>query len=180
MKFLRNSDKDLVRALNKGSIAAYEALFARYQDLIRRFIVSVTRDEAAADDLTQDVFMTLWSARGKLDAELPIRSWLYVTSRNKALNWLKASLRRQAEVTEEPVATALAQDYALDLKAAISRLDEELSAMPSRRREVFRMSRIEGKSREEIADCLGIALRTVDKHLEVANRILRKHLKYDA
>ena len=169
------SDKGLILALKAGDVAAYEALFVRYHAILRRFIVSVIKDETAADDLTQDSFMALWSARESLEPDRPIQGWLYVTARNKAVNWLKSKVRQKGDIVEEPADEAPAQDYLLDMKAALSRVEEEMKSLPPRSREVFRMSRFDGKTREEIARELGIALRTVDKHLEVANRILRKN-----
>lgn len=175
MKFSLRPDKDLILSLKQGSIKAYEALFAKYRTLVGRFIASIVRDAAVAEDLTQDVFMTLWSARKEFDPDLPIRSWLYVTSRNKAVNWLKGWAGRKVQLEEEQADEALREDFAVDYETAVSRLEKEMESLPPRCREVFRMSRLEGKTREEIASSLGIALRTVDKHLEVAGRTLRKH-----
>lgn len=169
------SDKELAEGIVKGDESCYERLFLRYYVIVRKFISSFIGNEQAAEDLSQELFIRLWNKRFSIDPQKSIRNWLMVSARNAALNWLKSESRiREAPIDEaedklsvsSPIETIAYRQFEVELNNAIS-------ALPDRRKQIFKMSRIDHLSNDEIALRLGLSVRTVEKHIELALRDLR-------
>ena len=169
------SDKELAEGIVKGDETCYEKFFMRYYVIVRKFIMGFIGDQAAAEDLAQELFIRLWNRRLSIDPKKSLRSWLVVSARNAALNWLKMRSRNP----ETPIDDS--DDFVVDVRPLeplyFRQLEMELNnaiaAMPDRRKQVFKMSRMDHLSNEEIADRLGLSVRTVEKHIELALKNLR-------
>ena len=138
-------------------------------------------DRAAADDLAQELFIRLWNRRLSIDLQKSLKKWLIVSARNAALNWLKAKSRS----SEAPIEAADTPDdgsqpiESLCLRQLEMSLDNAISALPERRKQIFKMSRLDHLPNDEIASRLGLSVRTVEKHIELALRDLRSE-KYSS
>ena len=124
MKFTfgrQQNDSELISAIIRGDVGAYEQLFVRYYPTLLHFIRGMLKDDHMSEDIAQNIFMKLWIHREKL-------------------------------------------------------LMQGISKMPPRRQLIFRMSRYEHLSNREIAERLGLSVRTVDKHIELALKDLHSTL----
>ena len=163
------SDRYLVERIQKGDRNAFRQLFERYYPLFVSFARKLLRDNQMAEDLVQNVFVRVWSSRERLDVDRNIRSYLLVAVRNEVFCYIRGIGREFHEQLSEDVRvtdTDAAQIMnAKDMERDISQI---IADMPDRRREVFSMSRNENLSNKEIADRLGLSVRTVEKHIENA------------
>lgn len=158
---------------------AYTAVFQATYDTLFGFARYMTRDEDAAHDILQDVYLKLWQVRERIDPARSLRALLYQMVRNYALNHERRkrthatdSLSHAAfEPAEEPTTEA-----DLDTGALGERIRAWIDAMPERRREAFVLSRFEGLSHEEIARVMDLAPRTVNNHIVLALQDLRSRL----
>jgi len=182
MAFWKNKtlpDKELAEGISKGDEACFEALFKKYYVVVRKFISRFIGDDfQAAEDLAQEIFIRLWNRRHSIDSEKSIKNWMIVSARNSALNWLKSKAKKpEAVMSEIDEDSAVSQDQNIEsiyLRQLGSEIDRAIDALPDKRRTVFRMSRFEHLPNEEIAARLGLSVRTVEKHIELALRNLRK------
>lgn len=163
------SDRYLVERIQKGDRSAFRQLFDRYYALFVSFARKLLRDDQVAEDLVQNVFVRVWSSRERLDIDRNIRSYLLVAVRNEVFCYLRGigrelheQLSDDARVTDTDAAQIMS---AKDMERGIRQI---IADMPERRREVFCMSRNENLSNQEIADRLGLSVRTVEKHIENA------------
>lgn len=169
------SDKELAEGIVRGDEACYEKLFMRYYVIVRKFIMGFIGDQAAAEDLAQELFIRLWNRRLSIDPKKSLRSWLVVSARNAALNWLKIRSRNPEtpmEDDDEPVVETRPLE-SLYFRQMEVELNNAIAALPDRRKQIFKMSRLDHLSNEEIADRLGLSVRTVEKHIELALKNLR-------
>ena len=163
------SDRYLVERIQKGDRNAFRQLFERYYPLFVSFARKLLRDNQMAEDLVQNVFVRVWSSRERLDVDRNIRSYLLVAVRNEVFCYIRGigrefheQLSEDVRVTDTDAAQIMnAKDMERDIRQIIA-------DMPDRRREVFSMSRNENLSNKEIADRLGLSVRTVEKHIENA------------
>lgn len=175
------SDKELAEGIVRGDEVCYERFFERYYVVVRKFIMGFIDDRAAADDLAQELFIRLWNRRLSIDPQKSLKKWLIVSARNAALNWLKAKSRS----SEAPIEAADTLDdssqpiESLCLRQLEMSLDNAISALPERRKQIFKMSRLDHLPNDEIASRLGLSVRTVEKHIELALRDLRSE-KYSS
>ena len=175
---MRIEDHELITQMrDKDSIDAFDALFCRYYPSAVSLAGTITGDAEYAKDLAQDIFLKLWMNRAQLDPSKSVRSLILTSVRNASINYLKSRRTAMLSVVgdiSEPQSDATREEILLtDRNTELDRLVQE---MPPMRRRVFEMSRREGKDRESIARELNISLRTVDKHLELALKSLRKNL----
>ena len=173
------TDYDLVKSLKRGNTAALEKLFLRYYSIVRQFINSIIKRNDIAEDLAMEVFMKVWLFRDKMDEKKSLRNYLFVLSKNSALNYLDSVVtKRTTYVSELPEDSWGSQSADSDLiyNETNRQLLGIVARMPEQRQLVFRMSRYENFSNQEIADRLGLSVRTVEKHIELALRDIRSSL----
>ncbi|GHT67471.1 RNA polymerase sigma-70 factor [Bacteroidia bacterium] len=162
-----DSDKILLAALREGKEKAFDMIFQKYFRSIYQFVCQNCRNKKNAEELTQDVFVILWQNK-----ETPIDSlkgYLYAVARNIVVNWTRQNVNRQLLeilINEQRV---LADKSDLSEKLTFERLlsmvHKIAQSMPKRRFEVYQMRWVEGLSRKEIAQRMGISITTVDIHL---------------
>jgi RNA polymerase sigma-70 factor (ECF subfamily) len=170
-------NQEIVEGLIRGEQEAYRLVYQAYGNRLYRFSRQLGLSEADAEEIVQDTFMRLWVSRATLDSKAPIGHFIIVIARNLVYNALKkAATRKQHQLlafrdvdneTEQ-------QNSARELHALIRQAVDE---MPEKRREVFHLSRFEGKMNEHIAEQLGISKRTVENQLNKALKFLRQRLK---
>ena len=168
-------DKILVRRLRSGDKDAFRLLYERYYPLFISFANRMLKDENMAEDLIQNVFMKVWVGRANLNEEKNFRNYLLVSIRNEVYQYFRRAFRIDSEAPCPDII-----DGSMNVETAISAKELErkiagvIAGMPHRRREIFNMSRYEKLSNKEIAQRLGLSVRTVEKHIENALSDIRK------
>ena len=171
------SDSELIAFVKKGDSRAFDAVFLRYYPQVHRFMQALVKDDTLAEDLSQMVFMKVWLYRDRLDENLSLKNYLLVLARNSALDVFRSKrhlLMSSTAVLPEKVAPDRAEHLA-EFKEARFRILKAVEEMPPQRREVFKMSRFCSLSNDEIAHLLGLSVRTVEKHIQLALQDLRLH-----
>ena len=161
------------------AVSAFERIFHKYYPMIFGFIRGMLKDDGVAEDIAQDIFTKLWINRFRLAEDTSIKAYLSVLARNEALNVLKSkrvkSIVLQPDV-QEPKTTELSTDDWYNYLETSDRLRDDIEAMPPQRRTIFKMSRYENLSNIEIAIRLNLSVRTVEKHIQLALKDLRRSL----
>ena len=172
------TDSELVAAVRSGNTRAFNAVFLRWYPQVQKFLLSLVKEETLAEDLAQSVFMKVWLNRERLDPGKSLKNYLLVLSRNSALDVFKSKrnlvMEDLATPPEKPSSDRT--DQMVEFAEARSRIMHAVEQMPAQRRTVFVMSRFQHLSSEEIAEILGLSVRTVEKHLQLALNNLRNYL----
>ena len=169
----KTGDETLIRAMTDGDMGAFAEIYKRYAPAMLRFVTGLIKNKAKAEDIVQNIFMRMVTAKPSFESIASLKNWLFVCARNEVVSTLRSKWESEVEkvqVYPEVVSDGIHPDLMMPM------LNSVLEKMPEKRSEVFRMSRIEGQSVEDIASRLGISVRTVQKHLEMANRDVRKLL----
>lgn len=170
-------DKYLVRQLKVGNKEAFQILFERYYSLFLTFATNLLKDADIAEDMVQNVFIKVWVGRSKIDENKNFRNYLLVAVRNEIYQYFRSAFKSQYEdLSAELLDNSVNIEGDLSTKELEKRISSVVMNMPQRRREIFNMSRFEKLSNNEIAQRLGISVRTVEKHIENALSDLRKNL----
>lgn len=175
------SEQELLFGLKQNNIRCYEILFQQYYAKIHAFIRGMLKDSDTAEDIAQNVFLKVWLNRHKLDEQLSLKNYLYVLARNEVLNHLRnkntsvlsLSSFEQEHLEPQSISEVESLSNLTELQAV---LEKAIESLPPKRQEVFRMSRFRLMSNKEIAEELDLSVRTVDKHIELALREIRKKL----
>jgi RNA polymerase sigma-70 factor (ECF subfamily) len=147
----------------RGDDAALDELYRLCASRVRGFLARMCANVSLADDLTQDAFLRIHSARGTFAAGAPALPWMFAIARNSYLDHLRREQVRRAHRTTT-VLLATAQSFDLPAnggdRAAIARqmlgvVQQALMSLPVRQREAFVLIRFEGLSLAEAALVLG-------------------------
>ena len=162
-------EKLLVSQFSQGSHIAFKALFMRYYPKVRSFIMGLVKSESEAEDLTQEVFLKLWTHREKFCEVEVFGTYLYVLTKNTTFNYLRSRQNRQdsqgTEWVEESTDTTPYEELvAKDLQLLIDM--------------IFRLNREAGLTNAEIAEKLQISKKTVENHLNLALKELKNALLF--
>jgi len=158
----------------------FEELFRLHYTFLCNFARQYVGESEAAEDLTQGVFVTLWEKREEIDPQRSIKSLLFTMVKNRCLNYLRDQKKFQSQVLDiEGGDIDLGEeDLNLEAKELEARIEEALSQLPEKCRQVFEMSRYNGMKYKEIAEELDISPKTVEAHMSKAIKTLREGLQH--
>jgi len=154
----------------------FEAIYNAYAKDIRRFLFYKTQDLDKAEDILQEVFIKLWENCSKVDYH-KVKSYVYSIANNMFLNEKKHEKvvlnfnnnNGKFDTNESP-------EYILLEKEFMEKLENTISALPEKQREVFLLNRIEKKKYKEIALHLDISVKAVEKRMHQALLVMRKEI----
>ena len=164
---------DWIQPLRQGDTAAFEALFRAFAPGLCTFVARYVDSRAVAEDLVQDLFVTLWRKREQIAIEGTVDLYLFGAARNRALNYL-----RHQKVEERFRTTVLERsDSHLELREGeileLLEVQEAIDTLPARCRLIFSMHHQQGHTYAEIARSLGLSIKTVETQMGRALKALR-------
>ena len=160
-----------------GDQQAFEALFRAHYRPLCAFARQYVKDPDQAEDLVQDLFFRLWQEREKVQVTVSIKAYLFTSVRNRCLNALAGQGRLRA--LDENRDDRLQEETVTEEERThrLARVHAAIEALPEERGKVFKLSRYEGLKYQEIADRLGISVKTVENQMGKALKTLREDLK---
>lgn len=189
-------DFRLVALAQQGDMRAFDALVTRHRTRIFAMIRNMTRNEADAWDISQDVFVKAWHALPRFEAKARFSTWLYRIAHNAVYDWSrKRKIESIGELNDEifernridPAATtapsaAEAPDAALGYGELRAKIEQALAKLSPDHREVVLLKDVQGLAYKEIAEVMDCTLGTVMSRLFYARQKLQTLLKdeYDA
>lgn len=167
----------LLRKLREGDTGALDVLYLLYAPKVKDFALRFLKNATDAEDVTHDIFLRVWEERELVGRALSIRAYLFRMTRNAIFNTFR---RRQLlyRYTQAATSGKLLQD--LDERVTtddlLKLIDLAIENLPEQRRRIFKMSRYEHMSYNDIAEALNISPKTVQYHISGALAELRKLL----
>jgi RNA polymerase sigma-70 factor, ECF subfamily len=168
-----------INGLKAGEKKVFDTLFNALYEPLCRYCMRMVPDQQEAEEIVQDIFVNLWLKRSELNIDISLKAYLFRTVMNRAINYnnhQKVRKNYQAHVVSEN--TGLHNEPDKLVETELTALYETVVAsMPKKRKEVFELSRTEGLKYTEIAEQMGISVKTVEAHLSKALEELRIRLQ---
>lgn len=171
-----HNEAGLLTAVAEGSQQAFKELVAACWQNVYVHALTYLRSPEQAEEVTQDIFISIWNKRALLPELDNFRSYLFITARNTIISVLRRKLVTCEELVDEQEETLL-PDAKLEAKELNGLLKQGIALLPEKRRRVFEMSRLEGKTHAEIAAALHISKDTVSEYITLALNFLRTYLR---
>ncbi len=184
MKQYQNlSDKKLVYLIANEDKTAYQKLFEEYAPRIYSFSLKYLNNKSDAEELVQDVFLKIWEKRKTLDASLNIKAFIFKIAVNTIYDFIR---RKNIEHAFEDYARlnyTTNENYTwhdVIFKEMQQKLESLMAQLPEQQQKIFKLSKLEGCSNDEIAQKMKLSKRTVENHLYRSLSFLKKHLKNES
>ncbi|HTI93654.1 MAG TPA: sigma-70 family RNA polymerase sigma factor [Puia sp.] len=164
---------------DQPDLSVFDGLYHQYHHAVYSNIRKLIRQEEAAEDILQEVFIALWENRKKLDSAR-VAGWLFVTSYNKSIKYLKRKQRESAiPLVDELLHNSIAEEEANSEewhRFRVSMIEDAVNHLPERKKQVFRLCRYEGKSCDEVARIMDISPTSVRDYLKQSNRFIKEYI----
>ena len=176
---LPSEERTLIQLLNQSNVKAFDSLFFHYHKRIYNFCLKFISSKAEVEEIVQVVFIAIWENRKRIDSEKLFSAYIFSIARHHVFNAIKKMTYQQAYLeqlnnsganfdfnTEETV-------YFHELEGVLEKL---INQLPSRRKEIFILSRQQGLTYAQIAKKLDISENTVDTQVRKALDFIRPEL----
>lgn len=173
------SDDQLVLLLKRGDRIAFTQIYERYKYMLYAHAFRRLRNEEESEDMIHDLFATLWKRHETFELKTHLQAYLYTAVRNRIFKLLAHKDIESEYISSFQQASEQATnitDYLVREAQMTAMIEKEISALPSKMREVFELSRKQNLSHKEIAEKLGISEQTVSKQITNALKILKTKL----
>lgn len=169
-------------AFKKGDEKAFEYFFHKYYSQITGFCISFIYDKSEAQGIAQEAFLNLWKHKNTIQKATGVSSFLYTFSKSKCLNVLRHNKvkdkykNKKLNQQEQNLNISVLESMAFDSLTFTQLEDlilESLSELPTKAKEVFLKKRFEKKKNKEIAEEMGVSVKTVEAHFSKAIRFLK-------
>ncbi len=166
--------------LKNGDINALEQLYDSLNKRLYIFITRIINNKEVAEDIVQSTFIKVWDNREKLSLEKPLDAQIYVIARNLLLNYIKRKgIEKQVIEKLSRVENSMYDGInQVSFNETVNLYENAVEQLPTKRRQIYKLSNFEGLSNKEIAQKLSISSNTVENHLSKANVFIRGNLKF--
>ena len=172
----QDSEIQLIKLFKKGDTQAFESLFNLYHKRLYYFLFGLLKSKEDTEEIVQETFLKIWESRELFWENYPFESLLFRIAKNAFLNYNRKKVNRAvfekhfgffADFSENST------DQYILFKETQSIIETIVNGLPPKRKEIFLMQKVEGLSRQEIADKLEISIIIVDSQLLKANKYLK-------
>lgn len=169
-----------MRAFKNGDTKAFEKLFYRHHKKLYAFLYRLLNSKEDAEEIVQDTFVKIWEKRDEFIEGYSFDSFLFTIAKNAFLNLNRKKVNKKVFEDHldflDEISSAKTDDYVI-FEETRQIINTIIEGLPPKRKDIFLLRRIEGLSRQEIADKLGISIITVDSQLMKANSYMKDELK---
>ena len=158
----------------------FQELYHKHFNGLANYAYSVLKDKDAAKDVVQDVFLDLWNKRESLSIKTSIEAYLVRAVKFKSIDFIRKDKTKQQYVTKmTPSSVTITEDNEDDDEETVNKkkqLSYAIAQLPTKCRQVFLLSRLNGYTYKEIAEEMSISPKTVENQISRALKLLRQKL----
>lgn len=174
------TDTQLKKNLKLGHKLAYKFLFDEYYDWLCNYLFKLSGNRSLSKDLVQEVMIKFYEGRHKIKVETNLKSYLFTMCHNHFLNHVRGNKKRpdlldriQWTVIYENYFEAKVEDDSFE--SEFKKLEDLLEKLPQKCREIFILNKLEKRKYKEIAQDMGLSIKTVESQMSRALRIIREN-----
>jgi RNA polymerase sigma-70 factor, ECF subfamily len=154
----------------------FEEVYKSHYKMLRNAAQNIIGDHDASHDVVQEVFLKLWNKRNELDYILNIKAYLFKSVVNTSLTYIENN-KSKTSLPELRLEASNTSDSKVLAKELEQKIQLALDALPPKCKAIFVLSRFEGLKNKEIAEVLGLSLKTVENQMGIALKKMRDDLR---
>ncbi|TAJ14407.1 RNA polymerase sigma-70 factor [Marinilabiliaceae bacterium JC017] len=174
---------DLKDRIYENDTLALERLVDMFYERLTTFAKSIIKSEELADEVVMDVFLRVWQNRKNIKKIDKIETYLYVSVKNIAINYLKKERKTEFDVLDEAHITVASYDHtpegSIISKEMLNEINQAVDLLPSKCKLIFKLIREDGLKRSEVAEILDLSVKTIDNQIAIAVKKIAETLRID-
>ena len=156
----------------------FEKIFKDYFTGLCYFASKYIGDMDTSKEIVHNVFLNIWENRNEFDWDKPAKSYLFTSVYNRSINYIRDHKKfASTDVNLELETKSEEFSNGMEVAELEGKIKQALQKLPEKCREIFELSRFEGKKYAEIADHLGLSVKTIETQMSKALKILKEELK---
>ena len=174
------TENELVEQIKNGNKDAFENIFKEHYSHLCSYTNKFVLDLDAAEEVVQELFFQIWQKKEDLNITTSLKSYLFRAAHNSSLNYIKhqnIQLKYKEQTLAEHHELSYQQYGYSEINELQDRIRKAIDKLPPERRKVFVMNRFEELSYKEVAEKLGLSIKTVENQIGKALKFLRDELK---
>jgi len=182
VKSIDNTDIKLLKEVAKGNMISFNELYLLYKDRVYNTAIGYVQNVDEAEELTQDVFVTIFNSAYLFKEKSKVSTWIYRITINKSLNRLKKITRVRnynVEINDYHRIDFQHPGVIIENKEKSQYLFAAIKSLAEKQKTAFILSYVEGLPRQEVADIMDTTLKAIESLLQRAKHNLRKILISD-
>ncbi len=174
-----HNEQDLIASLKQGDEAAYNYIFKQYWKTLYIQAFTKLQSRAAAEEVVQELFVTLWEKRNTLLVS-NLTHYLRLALRNKCIDHIRRKIAKEKHWTYYQ--SFLPRDSnsvheTVSYNNLMEAVETRIASMPEKTKQIFQLSRFEGKSIPDVAQSIHLSEKAVEYHLSKCLKALKVYLK---
>lgn len=166
-----------IKLIQSGNQVAFEHLYRSYFTPLCRFISFYIENQTEAEEIVAELFVYVWEHKEKIDFSLSLKSYLFQSAKNRALNYLRDKKQKVSiDILKENSDENHNSEEELEFKELQNLIKEAVCQLPTKCQTIFKKSREEHKSNQEIASEMHISTKTVEAHITTALKNIKRFL----
>jgi RNA polymerase sigma-70 factor (ECF subfamily) len=176
--------KDLQRKIClESNEHAFGQIYLALMPNLLQFAQSIIKNKELSEDIVSDVFVMIWKNRQKLSGIQNFKLYLYVSTKNMALNYLSRHFRKDVVSLDEMKINCPSVNYnperILITSELVNRINASIAMLPSRCKLIFKLAKEDGLKYSEIAQLLNISVSTIDSQMAIAVKKISFAIGFD-
>lgn len=178
LKDIHFNEVEALLKLSHGDEVSFEAIYKKYSPGLYSRLIKILKSGTMAEDILQDVFIIVWNNREKIDTNRCFQAYLSCIAVHKCYDHFRKIARTNKVYSKLPLTE---NQYTLNDQVLINKeestvLFKTIELLPPKRKLIFRLCKVDGKSYEEVSNQLGISISTISDHIVKANTFIRSRL----
>lgn len=183
----QNLPSNILKGLSIGDEETYIFLFREYYVSLCAYSRRYVGRKDIAEEIVSDTFLKIWENRKQLEINTSVKAYLFHAVCNNSLNYLRKlkSERHLGEYFRETSSENLGfevpleeiEEQSLMMENMSQKIEAAVMMLPEQQQRAFRLKRMEGKKTKEVAEIMGLSVKTIEMHLSKATLHLRQNLK---
>lgn len=173
--------KNVFENFSNGDAEAFGIIYTYFKEAVSANILKIIHQPEIAEDILQDIFIKLWENHNKFTDKQSVAAWLFRVSYHTSIDHIRAILRArhkaEASLLLMEDSKIINQEEAFQefyYKEAL--LQEAINMLPPKKRKVFELCKLQGKSYSEVSEAMNIAKSTVKDYITESNKFIRQHV----
>ena len=162
---------------------AFGQLYMLYIHNLQLFANSIIKNQELAEDIVSDVFLKIWQNRASISKIENFKLYLYISTKNTALNYLSRHFRKEIVSLDEMSLNIPAVSYnpeqLMITSEAVKKIEFETQNLPLRCRLIFKLAKEDGLKYNDIAKLLNISVKTIDNQMAIALKKISSAISFE-